>query len=128
MCMVTCFDWPASSSTRPNWASDRTANCTPDGASLGAPTYTCTASAPAVEPVFLTSTVTSAPPSAVCATFSPEKANVVKDRPYPNGNCGVMPSLSKYGSPVPEQPALPLSRSRCWPAVLPGYRPFAGSL
>jgi hypothetical protein len=27
--------------------------------------------------VFLTVTVTSAPPSAVCATFSPEKANVV---------------------------------------------------
>src|SRR5262245_45334213 len=35
---------------------------------------------------------------------------------------------SEPGLPVPPQPELPFSRSRCWPAVDPGYRPSAGSL
>ena len=43
----------------------------------GGQTYTWTASAPAVWPVFLTRTLTSAPPSLVERTLRLEKPNVV---------------------------------------------------
>ncbi len=60
---LTHRDSPGASVTRANCDSCRTANCTPAGAWLGAPRYSCGTAAPLAGPVLRTLKLTSRPPS-----------------------------------------------------------------
>ena len=88
---VKCFLCPARSSTFWNPASCCGASGTDDD---GMPTYSWGISAPVDVPVLVMSpsTVTAKPVPLV--TFRLAYANVVYESPYPNGNRGVMSSLS----------------------------------
>src|SRR5581483_2007199 len=91
----------AGTATRVNCASDRTAYWTPGACATGAPTEACTTSVPGTELPSRIRTFTSSPPSAVGVTAGDphdQFDGMLKseyERPKPNANCGVIPSLSK---------------------------------
>src|SRR3954464_13901313 len=88
MTILTVRESPASTNTFWNPTS-RLGGCP----SPGTPRYTCTTSAPATGPVFVTDavTVTGAAAPSGASTDTSVMSNVVYDRPNPKPNSGSMP-------------------------------------
>src|SRR4051812_30873637 len=97
MVILTVCDSPASTKTFLNPTS-RLGGCP----SPGTPRYTCTTSAPATGPVFVTDpvTVTGAAAPSGASTETSVMSNVVYDMPNPKPNSGSMPCAWNQRYPI----------------------------